>query len=411
MSSRTLETLSARRNLARPIALVTAFTLVFMTVYELVTTLLFPSITLWESHLITIVVSGTIATVTAFFALRRYERLRQSEESYRPLVEQSPDAIWVHRRGKIVFANSACAAMFGASSVDELIGKHILDLVHPDDRAAVHERLERREGDLSAPPLRTETRYPGFDGREFHVESMVKPVLYQGEASTQVIFRDISERKKSEQQLRQSEERFYKAFNASPEPITIATASEGLYVDVNESFLRLTGHRHEEVIGRTSLELKFWERPEDRAKLVDILKEHGRVRDLEITFLTKSGQQRTGLDSAEVIEVDGQECIIAFFKDITEQRLLEKQFRQAQKMEAIGQLSGGIAHDFNNLLGVILGYSGLLEDHASNDPAVRKKAGEITKAARRAADLTRQLLAFSRQQVLEPKVVNLNAVV
>jgi PAS domain S-box-containing protein len=158
---------------------------------------------------------------------------------------------------------------------------------------------------------------------------MVKAVLYQGEASTQVIFRDISERKKSEQQLRQSEERFYKAFNASPEPITIATASEGLYVDVNESFLRLTGHRHEEVIGRTSLELKFWERPKDRAKLVDLLKKQGRVRDLEITFLTKSGQQRTGLDSAQIIEVDGQECIIAFFKDITEQRLLEKQLRQA----------------------------------------------------------------------------------
>ena len=115
--------------------------------------------------------------------------------------------------------------------------------------------------------------------------------------------------------------------------------------------------------------------------------------------------------SAELIDIASQKCAIAVFKDITERSILEKQLRQAQKMEAVGQLSGGIAHDFNNLLGVILGYSGLLEDHVSNDPAVRKKAEEITKAARRAADLTRQLLAFSRQQVLEPKVLNLNAVV
>ncbi|MGA8766669.1 MAG: ATP-binding protein, partial [Candidatus Acidiferrales bacterium] len=239
----------------------------------------------------------------------------------------------------------------------------------------------------------------------------VKAVLYQGEASTQVIFRDISERKKSEQQLRQSEERFYKAFNASPEPITIATASEGLYVDVNESFLRLTGHRREEVIGRTSLELKFWGRPEDRATLVDVLKKQGRVRDLEITFLTKSGQQRTGLDSAQIIEVGGQECIIAFFKDITEQRLLEVQLRQAQKMEAVGQLSGGIAHDFNNLLGVILGYSDILEMQLDPNGKLYKSAEQIKKAGQRAASLTRQLLAFSRQQVLEPTVLGLNTIV
>ena len=287
----------------------------------------------------------------------------------------------------------------------------MLDLVHPDDRAALQETLEKRERDLSAPSLRAERRYLGFDGREFHVESMVKAVLYQGEASTQVIFRDISERKKSEQQLRQSEERFYKAFNASPEPITIATASEGLYVDVNESFLRLTGHRHEEVIGRTSLELKFWERPEDRAKLVDLLKKQGRVRDLEITFLTKSGQQRTGLDSAQIIEVDGQECIIAFFKDITEQKLLEKRLRQAQKMEAIGQLSGGIAHDFNNLLMVNIGYSELLEQGLPQSDPLHRKCEQIKKAGQSAASLTRQLLAFSRQQMLEPKALDLNAVI
>jgi signal transduction histidine kinase/CheY-like chemotaxis protein len=165
------------------------------------------------------------------------------------------------------------------------------------------------------------------------------------------------------------------------------------------------------VIGRTSLELKFWERPEDRSKLIEALRQQGSVRDLEITFRTKFNELRTALDSADVIDVNGQKCVIAILKDITERKALEKQLRQLQKMEAVGQLSGGIAHDFNNLLGVILGYSELLEEGLGRNTKLRKTAQEIKKAGQRAASLTRQLLAFSRQQMLEPKVLNLNSVV
>lgn len=215
---------------------------------------------------------------------------------------------------------------------------------------------------------------------------------------------DVTERKKAE-------ERFHKAFRASPEPTTIATAAEGRYIDVNESFLRITGYQRPEVIGRTSVEIGFWERPEDRARLVEILNRAGSIRDMEITFRTKSGEQRTALDSAELVDIAGQKCILAIFKDITEQRALEKQLRQAQKMEAIGQLSGGIAHDFNNLLSVIIGYGEVLEESLPKDDPSHKNCQQITKAGRSAASLTRQLLAFSRQQVLEPKVLDLNAVV
>jgi two-component system, cell cycle sensor histidine kinase and response regulator CckA len=382
-----------------------------MTACESLTSLFFPSIKLWESHFIVILASGTIATATAFFAFRRDRRLRQSEESYRQLVEQSPDAMLVHRRGQIVFANGACAAMFHASCIDELTGIRLLDLVHPDDRAAIQENLGDREDDLSAPSLRTERKYIGVDGREFQVESMVKPVVYNGEASTQVVFRDISERKKTEQELVQSEERFHKAFHVNPEPIIVNTFSEGRYVDVNESFLRVTGYRREEIIGHTAQETNLWKRPEDRARYLEALTENGSVRDLEIIFQTKSGEQRVGLVSAELIDIARQKCAIAVFKDITERNLLERQLRQAQKMEAVGQLSGGIAHDFNNLLGVILGYSDILQTQLEPNSKAYRNAEQIKKAGQRAASLTRQLLAFSRQQVMEPTVLGLNTIV
>ena len=115
--------------------------------------------------------------------------------------------------------------------------------------------------------------------------------------------------------------------------------------------------------------------------------------------------------STEFIDIGGEKCAIAVIKDITERSILEKQLRQAQKMEAVGQLSGGIAHDFNNLLGVILGYSDILETQLDPNSKLYKSAEQIKKAGQRAASLTRQLLAFSRQQVLEPTVLGLNTIV
>jgi PAS domain S-box-containing protein len=117
---------------------------------------------------------------------------------------------------------------------------------------------------------------------------------------------------------RKAEDRFYKAFNANPEPIAIATIPEERYLDVNESFLLVTGFQREQVIGRTASELDFWTVPEERARFIETLSEQGRVRDLEIAFNTKSGEKRTGLESAEIIDVGGQVCMLAILKDVTE---------------------------------------------------------------------------------------------
>ncbi|MGH9603603.1 MAG: ATP-binding protein [Terriglobales bacterium] len=222
---------------------------------------------------------------------------------------------------------------------------------------------------------------------------------------------DITQRKCLEESLIRAEEKFAKAFRATPDAISISTLEEGRYVEVNDSFLRLTGYERDEVVGRTVAELNIWTDPADRERMTAQIRMLGSVRDMELRYRNKQGVLRTGSLSAEVIELSGQRCLVSVMRDISDHRLLEEQLLQAQKMEAIGRLAGGVAHDFNNLLAIILGYSDLLQEAIPAEGPARKHLAEIRKAGERAATLTRQLVAFSRKQVLELKVFDLNTVV
>jgi len=210
--------------------------------------------------------------------------------------------------------------------------------------------------------------------------------------------------------LQGSEAKFARAFNANPSGMAITTL-EGRVVDINEAFLRTLGYTREEAIGRTTVELGLWPSQEERAHAIQETQKLGRVQQIEIEGRTKDSARRTLLYSAELIELEGVPHVLVLTTDITERRQLEDQLRQAGKMEAVGQLAGGVAHDFNNILTAILGYADLL---AEGLPAVdqrREDLEEIRKAAQRAAALTRQLLAFSRKQVLEPRSLDVNLLV
>ena len=210
--------------------------------------------------------------------------------------------------------------------------------------------------------------------------------------------------------LKVSEERFAKAFNASPNPLCIATLAEGRFVAVNTRFSQLTGLDRDAITGRTPEEVGL----SAGAILMEKLKAslaHGPVRGLDADVRDRSGKLHQLLVSAEVIALAGVEHILVSLDDITERKLLEQQLMQAQKIESTGRLAGGIAHDFNNLLTVINGYSDLLLRRSDLEAKTVERLGLIRQAGERAAELTGQLLAFSRKQLIAPKALDLNAVV
>jgi PAS domain S-box-containing protein len=188
---------------------------------------------------------------------------------------------------------------------------------------------------------------------------------------------------------------------------------DGQRVYNSPSYQKILGYSLEELQRTSALEQVH---PEDRQKIIDAgeeAKREGVGRRIEYRMRHKDGSWRVLESTASAVRDSAGKVqnLIIVNRDITDRRSLEEQFRQAQKMEAIGRLSGGVAHDFNNLLGVIIGYAEILTESTNNAEIVQGSADEILKAGKRAASLTRQLLAFSRQQVLELKVLDLNAVV
>ena len=214
-----------------------------------------------------------------------------------------------------------------------------------------------------------------------------------------------------EEALKRSEERFEKAFRASPAAVSISTLDEGRFIDANEGYLALTGYSRDELIGRTAGELGLWADPAEQQEIKAALRDKGSLRGCSVAFRHRSGDRRESRTSYEVVEVAGERCLLALSEDVTDRRRLESQLVQAQKMEAVGRLAGGIAHDFNNLLTVIVGFGDLAALRLEETAFARQCLDQMRTAADRASAFTGQLLAFSRKQVLKPEVLDLNAVV
>jgi two-component system cell cycle sensor histidine kinase/response regulator CckA len=290
----------------------------------------------------------------------------------------------------------------------ELIGRRSEDIFDADFFRSSHELFKRVIATGQGEDFEYSLNFP--EGERWFLARVNRIDYPDGEKTVCLAIREISDRKHAERNLRISEEKFSKAFRAGPDAIVISTLDDGRILDVNYNFIRMTGFARGESVGRTSTDLGIWLNPKERDQMVAIVKRDGEVRDLEVRFSVKSGEVRAFLLSAHTIELEGMMCLISILRDVTERKALEEQLRQAQKMEAVGRLAGGVAHDFNNLLVGILGYSELLKKKVPPGD-LRRMTEEINSAAIRARDLTSRLLALSRRQVLQPRVLDFNALV
>ncbi|TAL31650.1 MAG: response regulator [Spirochaetes bacterium] len=229
---------------------------------------------------------------------------------------------------------------------------------------------------------------------------------------------DIAERIRTEELLVRSEEKFSKSFHLSPLAIILATLDGARVAEVSDQACRLLGIERGEIMGRSLLETGVLRTEGTWDQLRGDLERDGIILERELGITTKAGSARTVLASAEIVTIGAVPHAIIVAADITEKKAhqeerarLEDQLRQSQKMESIGQMAGGIAHDFNNLLTAILGHAELGLMNADQGGAAYPHFLGISKAAESAATLTRQLLAFSRKQVIEPRTLDLNELI
>ena len=353
-------------------------------------------------------INGTLCAISVAADVteqRRAEQaLRDSEELYRQLFNLESDAILLVEResGRILAANAAATALYGYSR-KELLSMNRTDLsAEPletvratmEMQAFIPSRLHRRK-DGTLFPVEIAGCYFDLKGRSVFVSAI----------------RDMTGRRQMEEALKRSEEKFSKAFRSNPAAVTIADLTSKSYLDVNEAFEQMTGYRRDEVVGRPWNELVLWDDPKDRDQAFARLAKEGELRNCEFRFHKKGGESGAGLLSAELIELGGKQCAITVTVDITDRIQLESRLRQSHKLESVGRLAGGVAHDFNNLLTLINGYSDFLLKTLHTDDPLRLHVQEIKKAGEHAASLTKQLLTFSRKQIIEPRQLDVNNIV
>ena len=341
--------------------------------------------------------------------------LQLSEHRFRQVVEACPSAlVMADGAGRIELANRQAQAMFGYSE-PELVGMSV-DTLLPMP-------LQRQHADLRAAFLRNPQSRAMGTGRDLYavtknagqipVEVGLNPLQIDGQTKVLAAIVDLTERKRSESELRRSEDRFRVIFNTVGDGIFIIDAESGSFIQANDSGAVMFGYAPGELIGLTIADLSSNVPPYTMDEAYALIQhaKAGEAQRFEWRCKARDGRLFWAEVTIRYALIGGQGVLVSTVRDVTERRALDAQLRQAQKMEAIGQLTGGIAHDFNNLLAVINGNLELISEGTAGASDLKEMAGDALRAAGRGADLTYQLLAYSRRQPLEPKVVKLPGLV
>ena len=340
--------------------------------------------------------------------------LGKSEQQYRLLFESNPNPMWVHESitGAFLAVNTAAVATYGYTR-EEFLTMALGDVT-------VSPSTTNGNGTRSHPGGNgaTEALHRKKSGAQMTVAVSSQEIVFDGRAALLTLAVDVTDRERAIEALRAEEKRYRDLFEHIPIGLYSSTP-DGRLVDANPEMVAMLGYANQKALLEVPTP-ELYADPQDRLRWSEKMGRNGFVKDFDVRLRRRDGSIIWARDTTRAA-VDARGAVVLYegvLKDITEameaERRLEAsegQLRQVLKMEAVGQLAGGIAHDFNNLLTVIMSYAQMLLAAVKPDDPNRQDVQEIISAADRAAGLTRQLLAFSRKQVMQPRVVNVNRIV
>jgi two-component system cell cycle sensor histidine kinase/response regulator CckA len=344
---------------------------------------------------------------------RTEQALRERDERFQQLADNINEVFFIQdiQYRETLYISPAYEKIWGRtcqSLYDD--PRSFLDPVPPEDQARLIASIARNQQGEDAGDVEFRVVRPDGDVRWMLAHAV--PVRNaQGEVYRIAgVALDITERKRAEDALAGSLARLRALMDNAKDGISLISP-EGVLVDVNPRILEMLGRERADVVGHHIQEFSPPDTAGGKVTAFGQAVAQGGGEVLDVPLRRPDGQETLVDFSVSVFAIASERLVLAIGRDVTEQRSLERQLRQAQKMEAVGRLAGGVAHDFNNVLTAIFGYADLVMEDLPPNSQSRKDLEEVRKAAQRASALTRQLLAFSRQQVLAPAVLSLNDLV
>jgi PAS domain S-box-containing protein len=318
--------------------------------------------------------------------------LQESEARFRLMFAGNPLPMWLYDMQTLAFleVNEAAITHYGYSR-DEFLAMHITDIRPREDVPLLLDDIAQARADYQQSGY---WRHRRKDGTILEVQITSHTMQTGDRPTVLVVAQNITERRRAEQALRDSEERFAKAFEANPMATVIVRAADGRIVAVNEACTRLFGYSRDQLLAESTLTLGLWVDVADRTRLLGLLRESGRVRDFAFRFRRTTGEVRQGVMQGAPIELAGEPCILLMCEDVTERRLMEERTLAAERLGALGQVAAGVAHEFNNVLAGIMGRLELLALDLS--PEGGRQLQLIQQAVEDGAAMVSRIQTFAR---------------
>jgi PAS domain S-box-containing protein len=337
------------------------------------------------------------------------DALRKSEEKFFKAFHFSPDPFTILnlKDGCYVEVNDAFLKSTGYNQ-EETIGytaDYLGIWVDPEEREQIIRQI-REQGSIGN--METKFRNKSGEIRTTLLSAFI--IDMDGEPHLFLLNKDITERKKMEEALCLSEERFSKAFKASLCTMTITSLKDGHFLDINDNFCHIVGYTRDEILGLTSLELGFWVDRADRDLILRSIKNKHPVHDLEITFHRRRSEQRRGLYSAEEIDINGEPCILSIITDITELRKMEVELTRLDRLNLVGEMAASIGHEIRNPMTTVRGYLQLLRENQNYHKEI-EFFDLMIEEVDRANSIITEYLSLAKDKMVEMKSSNLNEII